>query len=165
MKNVTTETIVVGVDGSINSEVALEWAMDEARRSQRPLLIAHAWHWSQDAMSSPMSLTGLVDARKAGSALLRRSAARARREGIPVSTCLLEGSASTRLIEVAQGAAILVVGSRGRRALTRALLGSVSRGVVGRASCPVVVVPARQRVNGVGEAQARGVVAAPSASA
>ena len=45
------------------------------------------------------------------------------------------------LLDAADGAALLVVGTRGRGSLTSAALGSVSHEVARRASCPVVVVP------------------------
>jgi nucleotide-binding universal stress UspA family protein len=136
------ETIVVGVDGSECSELALRWAINEARASDRTLLLVHVWHWRTDALASPMSLVGAPDARKAGRHLLDRAAAQARRHGIAVSTRLLEGVAPTTLAKAADGAAMLVVGSHGHRGVTKVLFGSVSRGCIQHARCPVVVIPA-----------------------
>ena len=57
---------------------------------------------------------------------------------------VLVGSAAPAILEAADdvAATLLVVGARGRGALRSALLGSVSRDVAARATCPVVVVPA-----------------------
>lgn len=44
------------------------------------------------------------------------------------------------LIQASRTADLLVVGSRGRGALGSAMLGSVSRGVLHHADCPVAVV-------------------------
>jgi nucleotide-binding universal stress UspA family protein len=137
------ETIVVGIDGSECSEQALQWAINEAHTSDRTLVLVHVWHWRNDALASPMSLVGAPDARKAGRHLLDRAAAQARRHGVPVTTRLLEGAAPITLAKAAEGAAMLVVGSHGHRGMTKVLFGSVSRGCIQHARCPVVVMPGR----------------------
>jgi nucleotide-binding universal stress UspA family protein len=139
------ETIVVGIDGSDCSERALRWAIAEAEASDRTLLLVHVWHWQTDAVASPLSLVGTSDARKAGRHLLDRAAAEARRHGVLVSTRLLEGAAPTTLANAADGAAMLVVGSHGHRGMTKVLFGSVSRGCIQHARCPVLVMPSHLR--------------------
>jgi nucleotide-binding universal stress UspA family protein len=136
------QTIVVGIDGSECSERALRWAIREAEVSERSLLLLHAWHWRTDAVASPLSLVGAPDARKAGRHLLDRAAAEARRHGETATTRLLEGAAPTTLAKAAEGAAMLVVGSHGHRGVSKVVFGSVSRGCIQHARCPVVVVPA-----------------------
>lgn len=55
---------------------------------------------------------------------------------------LLEGSPARRLAEAcADGVDLIVAGSRGHGPLKRVLLGSVSRGLIHQAPCPVLVVP------------------------
>jgi nucleotide-binding universal stress UspA family protein len=140
MVEMTDSTIVVGIDGSVCSEHALEWAINEALRSERRLFLIHAWHWSKDSIGSPMTLFGIPDSRKAGTHLLNRSATKAKSRGVHAATRLIEGSAGIVLPKIAAGAAMLVVGSHGRSGLSAALLGSVSRACLHRATCPVVVV-------------------------
>ena len=53
---------------------------------------------------------------------------------------MTRGHPAEVLVAAAQGADLLVVGSRGHVALPGRLLGSVSEHVAARASCPVVVV-------------------------
>jgi nucleotide-binding universal stress UspA family protein len=53
---------------------------------------------------------------------------------------ILPGSPSITLVEVAEGADMVVVGSHGRTGLSRLVLGSVAMAVVNHAPCPVVVV-------------------------
>lgn len=160
MTDITNDTIVVGVDGTPKSRTALQWAIAEARRSGRSLLLAHVWHWSTDTVHTPLSLHKPLDARKDGAAILRREAARARREGVPVFTRLLEGSAPNELVKLADSAAMLVLGPRPRRGLTRALFGSVSREAVLRARCPVVLIPADQSTDRINKVGARASAAA-----
>lgn len=59
-----------------------------------------------------------------------------------VETRMLEGTAGSALCDFATeiGATALVIGTRGRGGIKRALLGSVSDYVVRNAPCPVVVV-------------------------
>jgi nucleotide-binding universal stress UspA family protein len=59
---------------------------------------------------------------------------------IEVTTMVIEGLASPTLLEVAAGATLLVVGSRGHGAFLGTVLGSVSEHCVRHAPCPVVVV-------------------------
>jgi nucleotide-binding universal stress UspA family protein len=53
---------------------------------------------------------------------------------------ILPGGAAQTLVEVAEGADLLVVGSHGRSGLSRLVLGSVAMACVHHAPCPVVVV-------------------------
>jgi nucleotide-binding universal stress UspA family protein len=77
-----------------------------------------------------------------GRQLLRQTVAEAA-SGHPtvrVNEIVMEGGAARSLLEVADGADLLVVGSRGRGGFTGLLLGSVSQQCVHHATCPVVVV-------------------------
>jgi nucleotide-binding universal stress UspA family protein len=57
-----------------------------------------------------------------------------------VGTVVVRGRPAQVLISAAQGADLLVVGSRGHGALAGMLLGSVSEDVAAHAPCPVVVI-------------------------
>ena len=67
---------------------------------------------------------------------------RGRREQVPTSFLIWEGDPAESIVEAAtaEGADVIVVGSHGRAALGRALIGSVSDQVVRHAPCPVMVV-------------------------
>jgi nucleotide-binding universal stress UspA family protein len=140
MPQVDENTIVVGIDGSECSHQALTWSLAEAKRSNRWLLLVNVWHWTSDAIGSPMSLVGMPDSRKAGHRLLQAAAARAKTHGVDAMTRLVEGPRASALSEVAEGAAMLVVGAHGHRGISRALVGSVSQGCLRHARCPVVVI-------------------------
>ncbi len=62
--------------------------------------------------------------------------------GVPVETQLAEGSPDLVVVDVAKelGARLIAVGSRGRGAIERHLVGSTAERMVRRASCPVLVV-------------------------
>ena len=140
MTRVDRDTIVVGVDASECSDAAVDWAAGEAKRSNRRLLLVSAWHWTSSMVRSPMSFTGQDDPYTAGRHILEQAARRARAEGVPVLTWLLEGSPASALAEISADAAMLVMGSHGH-GVRRSLLGSVSKGSLSQARCPVVIIP------------------------
>jgi nucleotide-binding universal stress UspA family protein len=134
--------VVVGVDGSDPSRVALRWAADEAVRRGRPLRIVYAvgpWACDIPFYPEPMMAESLHEA---GRAILEESAeeARGRHPGLGVSTALGVEPPAVALRREAEEAYEVVVGHRGRGGFASLLLGSVSLHTVGYASVPVVVV-------------------------
>ena len=71
---------------------------------------------------------------------------RYRAHGLDVEGRVVVGSAWREILRAAQAteADLIVVGTHGRRALPRALLGSVAAQVIRNAHCPVFTVPTRQ---------------------
>lgn len=139
--------IVVGVDGSPEAEHALRWAAYEARSQAATLevVLAYDAHGGQGVVGSQLG-TGAdagVKARVAANEQLADALTKVRdvTEGIPVEKVTVEGGAAATLLERAQDADLLVVGSRGRGGFAGLLLGSVSQQVVGHATCPVAVIP------------------------
>ena len=146
-------TIVVGVDGSEPSHEALRFAVVEARLREARVAAVHVWAFIPptpigDPGMMPMpagDYPGQLGAeRAAAEAELEDALAAAFPDGVPgeVETRLAEGDPAEALVAAADGADLLVVGSRGRTGIASALLGSVSRHVVSHAPCPVVVVKA-----------------------
>jgi nucleotide-binding universal stress UspA family protein len=64
--------------------------------------------------------------------------------GVTATPVLVEGQPADALCAEAEGAELLVVGSRGLGGFHGLLVGSVSQQCVHHAPCPVVVVPHRQ---------------------
>jgi nucleotide-binding universal stress UspA family protein len=59
---------------------------------------------------------------------------------VPLRTLVAEGEPTESLLTAAEGADLLVVGTRGRSRFAGLRLGAVSLGVAGNATCPVVLV-------------------------
>lgn len=141
--------IVVGVDGSQASKEAFSWALAEARLRGDSVVAIHAW---TPPYPTPAGLPGgLVTpvedgvdeaVRKAAQEVLAQTVSEAAADDVTVEQRLVEGPAATTLIEAADGAELLVVGSRGHGGFTGLLLGSVSQQVANHAPCPVVIVRA-----------------------
>ena len=163
--------IVVGVDASPGALQALTWAADEARLRLATLEVVHAYHGqalaaplyfpSQEAL--PGQATGgqrppdqeldeAAEQRADFQAAVRRQAEdlldgllgelSETIKGIDVRRSVVEDRHPAEcLVELSEGADLVVVGSRGRGGFSSLLLGSVSHAVVLHAGCPVVVVP------------------------
>jgi nucleotide-binding universal stress UspA family protein len=135
--------IVVGVDGSDGSRAALEWAVEEARVRGAEVDAVHAWSYPpltyMTGLSPPPAFDPDVMATAAGE-VLNEACAAVDAAGVRINRIITEGAAAHRLVQVARGAALLVVGSRGHGGVAELLLGSVSHHCVHHAPCPVVVV-------------------------
>jgi len=133
--------VVVGIDASARSLAAMRWAGAEARARDADLEVVHAW---SRAMMPAHPAVGFVpefyDLEDAGRAILDSALADPSLAGVRVHGHLTSGFAARTLLERADGAGLLVAGTRGLGRLTGTLLGSVTRQLVNHASCPVVVL-------------------------
>jgi nucleotide-binding universal stress UspA family protein len=141
--------IVVGVDGSAASKRALSWAFDEARLRGTSLAAIHAWTRPiPSAAGFPGGLVVPIDEstvealQESAQEVLQRVVSEVQTEGVEVEQRVVEGSAAGALIEAADGAELLVVGSRGHGGFAGLLLGSVSQQCAHYANCPVVIIRA-----------------------
>lgn len=133
--------VVVGVDGSRTSRDALRWAAVEARARDADLDVVHGWRRSVLPASPWIGMyPDLGDLESAGREILDDVLADPALDGLRVHAHLAHGTAGRALVERAEGAGLVVVGSRGLGRLSGALLGSVSRQVVHHAPCPVAVL-------------------------
>lgn len=134
--------ILVGTDFSPASTSAFEHALELARQNNAELLVAHSeaipsWvgfmppdaygEWEvQSRLESEKNVVMLVQ--------------KARRAGVNAHRLLLEGHADDALIEAAErlGVDLIVIGTHGRRGVSRFFMGSVAAHVVSRAPCTVL---------------------------
>jgi len=65
--------------------------------------------------------------------------------GVKVSTVVVEGSPTRKIIEVAEDFDLIVMGTLGRSAISKLFMGSVAERVTRYAPCPVLVVRAKKR--------------------
>lgn len=142
-------TIVVGVDGSDNSQRALQWAVDEARVRIAHLRIVHTWQEPAYAvLGAPFASSAAAldtdEFRKAAQHTLDEAVAAVDLAGLPEAPdrIVVHGSPALALLGVATDADLLVVGSRGLGGFRELLLGSVSHQLAHHARCPLVIVPA-----------------------
>lgn len=136
--------IVVGVDGSEPSKVALHWAKFLGERTGRSL---EAVMVAPSPASSGWATMGWVafptdwnpeeSARQVLTDTLTEVFGDAASE---VGTTVCSGGAAEQLLHASRNASMLVVGSRGHGGFAGLLLGSVSSTCAEHATCPVMVV-------------------------
>ena len=135
----TAPRIVVGVDGSPASVDALRWAARQAELTGAAVEAVISW----DYPSTTGMEFGSLDIDWAGNAraaLVDTLHVALGDNATSITGTVTRGHPAEVLVAAAQGADLLVVGSRGHAALPGRLLGSVSEPVAARAPCPVVVV-------------------------
>lgn len=137
--------VVVGHDGSRGADHALSEALALARALGAPVLVVRAWSlataprpdgWefgyvpSFDECAEAVRLALVDDVR----------ATRETHPEVPIEYQVVHAGAAKCLVEISEGARMLVVGARGLDGLLGMLLGSVSEQCVRHATCPVLVV-------------------------
>ena len=140
-------SVVVGIDGTEASRQALRWAADEAKLRGTVLRIVHTWSRPYAVSGpNPQSERPEVDEedaerRLAGELLDRElEATGIEATGVRIEAELVEGSPAKKLLDAAQNADLLVIGSDRRERLAGNPLGRVGRECVQHSPCPVVIV-------------------------
>ncbi len=138
--------VVVGVDGSPASNFAVCWAARDAAMRNVPLTLVHMFSTyvptlPQIPMPSGVGVWQADDGRRVLEEAVKIAQDATKTQGnIHVTSELKPSAPVPTLVEMSKEAEIVVVGSNGRGALARVVLGSVSSGVVRRATCPVAVI-------------------------
>lgn len=136
--------IIVGVDRSELGVSALAVAVAEAGWLHADVRAIHAWNVSaafeRGAQLSAEAAPEIVEAQRA--ALSDAVAALPVHEDVNIVTELVRATPAAALIDRGKGAALLVLGSRGRGRVAAAVLGSVSHDVLVNIPCPLLVVSA-----------------------
>jgi nucleotide-binding universal stress UspA family protein len=137
--------ILVPIDGSATSNLALDEAIGLAKGRQAGLRVVHVVDTINLNVDSMADIAASL--RESGRRLLRDAEARARRSRVKVETNLLEVQKFADRISnlvvkdaAAWRADVIVMGTHGRRGLNRLLLGSVADGVVRVSSVPVLLI-------------------------
>ncbi|WP_151081498.1 universal stress protein [Nocardioides cynanchi] len=144
-------SIVVGVDAAQPTVWALEWAADLAALEHRHVVLVHGTGsplgvaLPSMTQGSPDPLDLFADLQAAAHGLLARATTRvvSRQPGLVVHQVVRSSDARQAVLDASADAAMIVMGSRGRGHVLSIALGSVSEEVVGRATCPVVVIRPR----------------------
>jgi nucleotide-binding universal stress UspA family protein len=144
----TPAPVVVGLDDSAASRIALQFALDAAAARHTELVAVQAWR--EPAAEYPMAVADAIAGPPTAADRLFGEVQRTLTEqlagwgekypDVPVRAAATRGHPVAVLCAVARDAQLLVVGHRGRGGFTDLRLGSVAAGVLHHADCPVAVV-------------------------
>jgi nucleotide-binding universal stress UspA family protein len=131
--------VVVGVDGAVESEHAVQFAADLAAQHSERLLVVHAREGGRRGRPQATgSAAGEDTARRAISDSI--VGLDTRYPDLVVETLIRDERPDVALKRSAAGCRMLVVGSRSRHGLAHSLLGSVSETLVGELPAPMAVI-------------------------
>ena len=139
------EGVVVGIDPDGSTKQALDFSIAEAIATEQPLRLITGWGlpaWISkpaEAMGGGLGPVGEQYQVRLDSlaAVLREEY-----EGLNVRGHAVEGSSPTRVLQgYAKTRGVLVLGTRSRAALGRALFGSVTHSTLLNLTIPTVIVP------------------------
>jgi len=144
-------TIFLATDGSEEAQLAAKTAADLAKSTNSELHLIYVGHMPSIFYESPGTMALDPDlqsrmeeeAEEAAKTKLEKQVQKIREAGIEVAGVHTRvGFPDAEIVGLAGklGAGLIVMGSRGRGPLKRALMGSVSDSVVRHAHCPVMVV-------------------------
>ncbi|SHL43111.1 Nucleotide-binding universal stress protein, UspA family [Pseudonocardia thermophila] len=148
----TSACIVVGTDGTPSAATAVRYALGEGVRRGLPVRVVAAVtapdYWTE-ALAGARNFPPLPDLRPIAretaqaqvAAAVAAEPALAAADATVVVVDVAAGPLGQALVDVADGAELLVLGHRGRGALSSALLGSVGLYCLVHARCPVTIVP------------------------
>jgi len=142
----STAPVIVGVDGSSASKVAVDWAARDAARRGAALKLVHVltppavMAFPEVPMPPGYLQWQEEEGRTLLDAALKTVEEATRGTRVEVTTEMVAGPSVPVLADLSTGAQMVVVGSRGRGAFARGLLGSISTGLAHHAKCPVAII-------------------------
>ena len=138
--------IIVGVDGSAHSRKALEYAAKEAVAHHTGLTVLTVHQAVRDVYGGVSHYAGdesqTEKARQAAQAETDEVLAAIGGQPESVTVKAVHGLPADELIQAAEGADMVVMGSRGAGGFARLLLGSTATQVAYHANCAVLIAPA-----------------------
>jgi nucleotide-binding universal stress UspA family protein len=141
--------IIVGVDGSAPSRKALERAIQEAAAHHTSLTVLTVHQAVRDVYGGVSHYTGDADltekARQAAKAETDEVVAALGVQPESVTVTAVHGLPAEELVKAAQGADMVVMGSRGAGGFARLRMGSTANQVAHYAHAAVLIVPADER--------------------
>ena len=145
-KHTNNHGIVVGVDGSAASNAAVCWAAHDAVTRKIPLTLVHVVVPTVSTWAQAPTLDRFAEWQENEGRRILADALKIARDVandnlvIPIDSELMFSATVPTLADLSKTAELIVVGTYGRGALARGLLGSVSSELMRHSHCPVAVI-------------------------
>lgn len=145
------QRILVAIDGSPTSELALQEALKFAQQQNARLELVHVlediWYFNDDSMLNYAEL--LKSMRSNGKRILAQAQTLAQQAEVTTEIKLLEAGGkriANVIVEEAEcwSAELIIIGTHGRSGFSRLLLGSIAEGVVRTAHTPILLIRCTQ---------------------
>ena len=130
--------VVVGIDGSEDSDAALRWALAQAEAHDGEVIAVFAWQMPW--VSNPATFDRAELEQDGKDFLIQRVSLVAPSPPVPLTPLVAEGDAAEALVVASRDADLLVIGARGRSTFLGVALGGVSLRCSVAARCPVTLV-------------------------
>src|SRR5690242_17100026 len=141
------ERILIAIDGSPGAREALEMGLALARGAGAIATVVYVRHSPLPVLGDPFYQRSLSHELRRARAAIADAETLAATMGVEIEPEVLEGHPARCVLDLAEarGAGLIVVGSRGRGAISGTLLGSVSAEIVHKGRRPVLVAKQRSR--------------------
>ncbi|MCX4595893.1 universal stress protein [Streptomyces sp. NBC_01549] len=147
--------LIVGIDGSDSSLLAVDWAVDEAARRRLPLRLVHASLWERYERAQPSFTTDRPAEKVTAQHIIASCVERARLrnpevkasgeilpdDAVDVHRQPVEGPVHRVLLEASAQDDLIVVGAVRRHGHFGLQLGRTAHALLHHSECPVAVVP------------------------
>jgi nucleotide-binding universal stress UspA family protein len=133
--------VLLATDGSAEAQLAATTAADLANSTSSELHVVHVGEWTPTFLAQTEQEP--AERQREARRRLDEEVGRIEQAGGTVEEAhLRQGQAAEEIVDLAEslGIGLIVMGSRGRGRIRRALMGSVSDSVVRHAHCPVTIV-------------------------
>lgn len=142
------KTILIAIDGSAGARAAIDEGLEFASDTGAQVLFVAIRRPAYPVFGDPSWQQSLSNELARLRPALKHAVAEAESRGIHAEYDLLEGDPAERILDLARSRDVdlIVIGSRGLRAVASVILGSVSKRVLHDADRPVLVVNERAAV-------------------
>ncbi len=135
------DTVLLATDGSKSSDVAFDLALDIAKDRSAKLIAVSAFNPNRDNDHFALAASTVRELELKAQTILAEAKEKATKQGVTIQTIAKQGEAHHIITATASEheATVVVMGTYGRKGISRLLMGSITERTIGYSPCPVIV--------------------------